>query len=235
MEFHFGYAMMVLLGLSIAVLFRPAKQFNSAQKREYYRLQAITLVAAIIGAKLAVLMGDALWPLKPFHDWEQLLLSGRSVVGALLFGFVVAEACKPLLKYQLAPNDRFALIVPFSIATGRVGCWLAGCCPGLPMDEPFGIVGHDGVARFPAALIEMCFHLAAGCSLIFLFKRKLLTGRLFALYLVGYGVFRFATEFVRDTEKAFGGFSAYQWMCVALVLAGSTALYLRRQNQGVAI
>ena len=223
-----AYAGMVLLGIVLLLAFRPARHYASAERAQYWRLQAITLVAALIGAKFAVLMGDARWPLVPFHDWGQLLLSGRSIVGALLFGFLAAEAAKPLLHYRLPPNDRFAILLPFSIATGRMGCWLAGCCVGIESDGPLAMVGIDGVSRVPAPLLEMAFHLAAGVALIVLWKQRVLAGRLFAAYLVAYGVFRFGSEFWRVTPKAFAGLSAYQWFALAMVLAGAVALYVRR-------
>lgn len=223
-----AYAGMVLLGIVLLLAFRPARHYVSADRAQYWRLQAITLVAALVGAKFAVLMGDALWPLRPFHEWEQLLLSGRSIVGALLFGFLAAEAAKPLLGYTLPPNDRFAILLPFSIATGRLGCWLAGCCVGIESDGPLAMVGVDGVPRIPAPLLELAFHLAAGVALIVLWRRRLLAGRLFAAYLVAYGAFRFGSEFWRVTPKAFAGLSAYQWMAAAMVIAGAAALIVRR-------
>lgn len=225
---HIAYALMVLMGIALFIFFRPATHYSSAEKQSYYRLQAITLIAAVLGAKFAVLVGDALWPLKPFHGWLDLLTSGRSIVGALLFGFLAAEVFKPLLGYRLPPNDRFAIVLPFSIATGRVGCWLSGCCLGIPMQGPLALVGADGISRFPAPLVEASFHLLAGICLVILWRRKIMAGRLFALYLVLYGLFRFGTEFFRVTEKAFFGYSAYQWFALAMVLAGVTALYLRR-------
>jgi phosphatidylglycerol---prolipoprotein diacylglyceryl transferase len=227
---HLAYALMVLLGLSLFIFFRPAAQFATVDKRSYYRLQVITFVAAILGAKFAVLLGDALWPLQPFHDWLDLLISGRSIVGALLFGFIAAEVFKPILGYKLPPNDRFAIVLPFSIATGRMGCWLSGCCLGVPMEGAFSLVGLDGVARFPAPLVEMLFHILAGLVLVILWRKKILVGRLFALYLVSYGIFRFSSEFLRVTEKAFYGYSAYQWFSIMMVVAGVTALYFRRNS-----
>jgi phosphatidylglycerol---prolipoprotein diacylglyceryl transferase len=223
-----AYAGMVLLGIVLLLAFRPARHYASAERAQYWRLQAITLVAALVGAKFAVLMGDARWPLVPFDDWAGLLLSGRSIVGALLFGFLAAEAAKPLLKYPLPPNDRFAILLPFSIATGRIGCWLAGCCLGVESHGPFAVVGRDGIARIPAAPIEFAFHVLAGIVLILLWRRRVLAGRLFAAYLVAYGLFRFGSEFWRATPKAFAGWSAYQWMAIAMVIAGSVALYARR-------
>lgn len=229
LDLQLAYAFMVLLGIALVLLVRPASAYSSRERQQYYRLQAITLVGAILGAKLAVLMGDALWPLQPFHGWAELALSGRSIVGALLFGFIAAEVAKPLLRYTLPPNDRFAVVLPFSIATGRLGCWISGCCLGVEMHGPLAMTAADGVSRFPAALVELGFHLAAGATLLMLWRRKRLAGRLFALYLMAYGAFRFGSEFWRVTPKAFAGLSAYQWMCLAMVAAGAVSFHWRRR------
>ncbi|HQZ31382.1 MAG TPA: prolipoprotein diacylglyceryl transferase [Arenimonas sp.] len=229
LDLQLAYAFMVLLGFALVLLVRPASAYSSRERHQYYRLQAITLVGAILGAKLAVVMGDALWPLQPFHGWAELALSGRSIVGALLFGFIAAEVAKPLLNYTLPPNDRFAVVLPFSIATGRLGCWISGCCLGVEMHGPLAMTAADGVSRFPAALVELGFHLAAGATLLMLWRRKRFAGRLFALYLMAYGAFRFGSEFWRVTPKAFAGLSAYQWMCLAMVAAGAASFHLRRR------
>ena len=229
LDLQLAYAFMVLLGIALVLLVRPASAYSSRERQQYYRLQAITLVGAILGAKLAVLMGDALWPLQPFHGWAELALSGRSIVGALLFGFIAAEVAKPLLRYTLPPNDRFAVVLPFSIATGRLGCWISGCCLGVEMHGPLAMTAADGVSRFPAALVELGFHLAGGATLLMLWRRKRLVGRLFALYLMAYGAFRFGSEFWRVTPKAFAGLSAYQWMCLAMVAAGAASFHWRRR------
>jgi phosphatidylglycerol:prolipoprotein diacylglycerol transferase len=225
-----AYAGMVLLGIALFLAFRPTSHYAAPERRAYIRLQMLTLLGALLGAKFVVLMGDSGWPVVPFHDWTDLLVSGRSIVGALLFGFLVAEGLKPLLGYRLPPNDRFAIVLPFSVATGRLGCWMSGCCLGIPMQGPFALVGVDGISRFPAPLVELAFHLLCGVSFIMLWKKKRMAGRLFALYLVAYGVFRFLTEFLRVTPKVFDGLSAYQWFSMMIVLAGAAALYLRRER-----
>ena len=231
-DIHDGYTMMVMLGMAVTLAFPSTKYFaNPHDKRRYWSLQIITAVAAVIGAKVAVLFGDALWPLRPFHDWQALLGSGRSIVGALLFGFIAAEAAKPLLRYDIPPNDRFAIILPFSIGIGRFGCFLAGCCRGIPYNGPLAITYSDGIPRHPAQLYEMAFHLIMGMVLIVLYRRQILFGRLFALYLVSYGVYRFFSEFIRETAKPFDGLSAYQWMCILMVIVGGIALIVRSRRQ----
>jgi len=231
-DLHAGYMAMVVLGFLLTLSFPLTKNFTDpGDRKRYYAIQIVTIVAAVVGAKLAVLLGDALWPLKPFDDWYALIGSGRSIVGALLFGFLAAEAAKPLLRYDIPPNDRFAVILPFSIGIGRLGCLLAGCCRGVPWDGPWAIVYADGIPRHPAPLYEMLFNLAMGFVLLALCRRQILFGRLFALYLVAYGTFRFFIEFIRETAKPYDGLSAYQLMCVAMIVAGAWALIARTRRQ----
>ena len=230
-DIHESYALLMVASVVLLFAAPTTRHFTRAEDRgRYYTMQAITALGAVAGAKLGVVFGDALWPLRPFDDWSALLSSGRSIAGALLFGFLAVEAAKPLLRYDLPPNDRFAVALPFSIAIGRIGCLVAGCCRGAPHDGVLAVAYDDGVLRHPAQLYEALFQLVAGYALLVLWRRKMLFGRLFALYLASYGAFRFATEFIRDTAKPFSGLSAYQWMAIAMILAGSTAIYLRSRR-----
>jgi hypothetical protein len=70
-DLHFAYAAMVILGIGLVLAFPVTKHFEDPRdKRRYYAMQIITAVCAVIGAKLAVVLGDALWPLREFHGWD---------------------------------------------------------------------------------------------------------------------------------------------------------------------
>jgi phosphatidylglycerol---prolipoprotein diacylglyceryl transferase len=230
LDLHAGYSGLVLLGLGLTLAFPVTHGLGELDKRIYVRLQVLTLIAALIGAKIAVIIGDGLWPLQPWPSWRDFIYSGRSIVGALLVGFVTAEIAKPFLRYSQPPNDRFAMMLPFSIGIGRIGCWTIGCCPGVRWDSPYARLDAAGIARFPAQLAEITFQVTMGVMLVFLWRSGRFRGRLFALYLVAYGSFRFISEYWRETNKAFAGFSAYQWMAIALVVCGIWSLHHYRQN-----
>ncbi|HEY8041965.1 MAG TPA: prolipoprotein diacylglyceryl transferase family protein [Polyangiaceae bacterium] len=194
----------------------------------YWALQVVTLLGAIVGAKLAMLAGDLGWPVVPLGGWHTLLWSGRSITGGLIGGFLAAEATKPLVGWTLPPNNHFAAKLPFSIALGRLGCLLGGCCRGLPHEGALSVVYDDGIPRWPAPVFEMVFQLAVGLLFVRLVRRDALVGRLFALYLMLYGAFRFATEPLRETPKSLGGaLSVYQALSIVMIALGALSFFAR--------
>lgn len=231
--FPISYVVPVALGLLLAILYPVAGHLTRDDRRRYYLLQAITLVGAIVGAKIVVLMGDHGWPAVPLDGIGDVARAGRSVIGGLLGGFFTAEAAKPLLGYTQPPNDRFAAVLPFSLAIGRAGCFVTGCCRGVPYEGWPSVTYSDGIARHPAQLYEAAFQFAMGVLLVALVRRRVLRGRLFALYLVAYGAFRFLSEFIRETPHFLGGYSVYQAFCVVMVIAGAVTLALRSKGVDV--
>ena len=221
----------VLLALSFPV---TAHFRHKSQRKQYYFLQGITLLGAIFGAKISVLFGDYHWPWVTLKDWRQVIWSGRSITGALIFGFLFAETAKPMIGYAMPPNDRFAALLPFTIGIGRIGCLTAGCCGGLPYQGWCALHGADGVSRYPTQAIEIMFQFTVGLLFILLLKRQILFGRLFSLYLILYGAFRFMTEFIRDTPKFVGGFSGYQALALLMILLGAAFLFKRTIAQPAA-
>lgn len=233
-EFHLWYVIPVVLALLLGSLFPVTKHIRETSlRRQYYVLQGITLVSAIVGAKLTFVVAEIGWPWEPWPGWSVVLASGRSIVGALVFGLLGAECAKPLLKYPLPPNDRFAAILPLSIAIGRIGCLANGCCRGVPYDGIVAIRYDDGITRHPAPLYEMAFHLAACAVALVLVRRNYLKGCVFSVYLMAYGVFRFGTEFLRETPKTFATLSAYQWLALAMVVLGVSFLAKRYSKWNV--
>lgn len=227
--FHPAYLLFVGLGVLVALAFPVTRHIRQErQRRQYYLLQVITIIGAVIGAKLSVLVGDYHWPWVAVNDWRNVLWSGRSITGALIFGFLFAEIAKPIVGYAMPPNDRFAALLPFTIATGRVGCLIAGCCGGLPCDGWYAVHDAAGVARYPTQLIEILFQLVVGVSFLMLVRRGRLYGHLFSVYLILYGIFRFLTESIRDTPKFFGGYSGYQLLALVMVALGA-GFFLKRK------
>ncbi len=176
------------------------------------------LGGAFLGAKLAYLFaeGGVVW-----HSPDRWLLiaTGKSVLGGILGGYAGVETMKHLVGHKASTGDLFAPIIPLGIALGRVGCWLHGCCLGIPITDGWGGVrDKEGVCRWPSSQVELLFQL--GMFAVIVAMRHRWAGRLFYVYLVAYGVFRFLHEWLRETPKWWGIVSGYQIIALAMAVVG---------------
>ena len=192
------------------------------------------LAGAFFGAKL-VYLGAEGW--LHWHDENRwlVLATGKSITGALLGGYAAVEIAKRLLGYTRATGDWFAVIAPIGIMLGRIGCVVHGCCLGR-MCEPawFTINDAGGVARWPAALAELIFNALMLGVVLMLRWKKALPGQHFHIYLMAYGIFRFAHEFVRATPQIAGPFSGYQFAALGVAALGLLGFIARRRKQSLA-
>lgn len=192
-------------------------------------LYLAALLGALVGAKLVYLLAEG------WRDWGQpdrwgRLASGKTVLGGLLLGYPAVEWAKRILHYPRPTGDRFALVVPLSLAIGRVGCLAQGCCLGRTCPVSwYTVEDARGIARWPAVPVELGFNLTALAVLGLLHLVDRQRGQRFHLFLVGYGVFRFLHEFVRDTPRIphLGPFSGYHLAALALAALGLSG-YARR-------
>ena len=129
---------------------------------------------------------------KLFSVIEKFRLSAvneMSLFGAIFFMpfaiWAIAKICKvkPLLLFDISvPGFLFMFIC------GRINCLITGCCYGLYMTQSL---------RWPVREGEIALYLV----LLIIFGRRLKKGRfsgtLYPLFMIIYGIFRFAAEFVR--------------------------------------
>jgi phosphatidylglycerol:prolipoprotein diacylglycerol transferase len=222
-----AYGWLMLAGILVSIILWS----RMAQGDE--RLLLIYLAAlagAFLGAKL-VYLGAEGW--LHWHDANRwlVLATGKSITGALFGGYAAVEIAKRLLGYKAATGDWFAIIVPLSIMLGRVGCVLQGCCLGRACEASWFTVNDvAGVARWPAAQVELLFNGLAFGAILLLRRTNILPGQHFHLYLVAYGLFRFAHEFLRATPQILGPISGYQIAALGLVGLG-TVRFVQRQRQ----
>jgi phosphatidylglycerol:prolipoprotein diacylglycerol transferase len=188
------------------------------------------LGGAFLGAKLAYVFSEG-WRDWPMQERWLRLAAGKSIVGGLLGGYAGVELMKWLVGYRKSTGDLFAFVGPLGIALGRVGCWLQGCCLGKPTHWKWlAVQDRQGVARWPASQMELLFQLVMFAVLLVLKRRGGWEGRLFFLYLLCYGVFRFSHEFLRDTPTLAWGWSGYQILSVVMMVAGAIMLWRRRSQ-----
>jgi phosphatidylglycerol:prolipoprotein diacylglycerol transferase len=87
-----------------------------------------------------------------------------------------------------------------------------------------------GVPLHPSFLYEIVFHFAMFGVLLRLRQRIDLWGELFKVYLLAYGIFRFAVEYTRANDVVWAGLTRSQLFLIpsVLLLAGRLAWLYRR-------
>ena len=127
--------------------------------------------------------------------------------------------------FQIA--DFVAPLVPLGLAMGRLGNFINGELWGRITDVPWGMVFpmSDGAIRHPSQLYQMACEGLLLFLILWLFSRKPRpTGQVSALFLIGYGFFRFIVEYTREPDDFLGflalGLSMGQWLSVPMIIAG---------------
>ncbi len=178
------------------------------------------LFGSVIGAKVVYLAAEGWLQWDSPLMWQQWL-TGKSIVGALIGGYIGVELAKKLAGYTKATGDNFALVVPLAIAFGRIGCLLQGCCLGkVCAPDWWTIADNRGVARWPAVPVEMLFNVIFAAVVMLLRWKGWARGQHFHLYLMAYGVFRVLHEPLRETPTVVESVTGYQIAAGVLFLVG---------------
>jgi phosphatidylglycerol---prolipoprotein diacylglyceryl transferase len=198
------------------------------------RIRLVAIVCAGVGAHLAHLVPTVLGWLNQGPGADEGLF-GRSVLGGLLAGWAGVEVSKWRLGVTTSVGPSLAAPLAFSLAWGRLGCWFAGCCGGIPSQSWAALVDAHGVRRWPVQPVEVAFHAVAFGWLFARAKRRRANGLDLVAYLASYGAVRFALEFVRWHPTLWLGLTWYQWLSVALVLPSAVLWSLRYQSSRLQI
>jgi len=212
--------------------------FNGATGRTPWTRQDVEdmLFLGVMGVILGGRIGYCLFykpgyyaahPLEVFAVWQ----GGMSFHGGLI-GVVLAEVwfARSRGRGLFEVADFVAPCVPTGLAMGRLGNFINGELWGrvASPDLAWGMVfrGAGDLPRHPSQLYQF---LGEGLLLFVVMwwyaRQPRKPGQVAALFLMGYGILRFAAEFFREPDAHLGllslGMSMGQWLCVPMVLAGA--------------
>ena len=172
-------------------------------------------VGAVLGSKILGCLEQA--P-EIVHEWRNpvYLISGKSIVGGLVGGWIAVEWIKRRLGITVSTGDLFAVPLTLGIAIGRIGCFLAGLPDqtyGIATTLPWGVDFGDGILRHPTQLYEMAFLLTFGLALWMFLRQPHRNGDVFKLFIAGYMGWRLLVDFLKPEFRVFG-LSIIQWTCL---------------------
>jgi phosphatidylglycerol:prolipoprotein diacylglycerol transferase len=230
----------LILGMGLAV--KEARR-QGVDPQAVLDLGFYLALAGIIGARLFYVLQDA--GFYRTHPWDifKLWHGGLVFHGGLLAALPVGWFFLKRMKLSFWPVfDLFAPSLAIGQALGRIGCFFAGCCYGVPTALPWAVTFSDpgtlampGVPLHPTQLYD-----AFGLFVIFgvlaaVRRRTWFAGELSCLYLVLQGTLRFAVEFYRGDPRSMlwnSTISLPQVISLLLLLGGLVSFfYLRRAGR----
>jgi phosphatidylglycerol:prolipoprotein diacylglycerol transferase len=181
---------------------------------------ASATMGAMVGSKLLYWCED---PALTLAHWREpaYLMSGKTMVGALIGGLFAVELAKQILGIKRRTGDLFAVPLCLGIAIGRIGCFLTGLedhTAGIATSLPWGVNFGDGTPRHPTQLYEALFALALGGYLWRRMQLPSVPGDIFKTFMVAYFAFRLACDFLKPDVRVFLGMSSIQLACVAMLI-----------------
>ena len=239
------YGVLVVSGL-IAGLYVASRlgEREGMKRDDVYNLGIYLALAGILGSKLALILQERDYYLR---DPRQLFSMATLQSGGVYYGGLILAILVGLWytrRHQLLflrTADAFAPGIAIGHAIGRLGCFSAGCCWGLPTSLPWGVTFTDpysndvvgvplGVPLHPTQLYE-----SAAEFVIFIFlysqcRKKQFDGQVLGWYLVLYASARFLVEFLRShvgEAMLFGSLSDAQGISLILIGVGAWLLWLR--------
>ena len=236
----YGYGLMIAIGV-LAAYFAASllAKKQSLDPDPVFSLLLVGVGFGILGAKL-------LYYITIFDEIlanPKLLLDvgdGFVVYGGVILGIAAAYLyCRikklPFLSYLDCAAPAIALAQGF----GRIGCFLAGCCYGIPFDSPISVTfqhsdfAPNGIPLFPTQLVSSGLNFLHFLLLTLLLRSGKLKNRIGPAYLIFYSVGRFGIEFLRgDLERGkVGALSTSQFISLFVAAAGIALLFLLTVKQ----
>lgn len=240
------YGLMYLLGFGAAYLLigHLSRLRNLALTKDGI---SDLLFYAVLGVVLGGRLGYVLFynpaqylsrPLEVFAVWQ----GGMSFHGGLL-GVVAASVifCWRRKLPILLAGDVLATSATIGLGLGRIGNFINGELWGRVTEQPWGVVfpGGGSLPRHPSQLYEATLEgLVLFIILYLLHRLKVTEGVPFFSFFVGYGLFRFLVEFVRQPDAhlgfLWGGATMGQLLSLPMILfglAGYLYLFLKRDSR----
>lgn len=209
------YGFMIMCGALAGYFYMShvAKKELNIPPDKIQNLAIMIILAAFVGGKLFFYFEDPAYYFSEPKNMIKNFRQGFVFYGSLIFAIPIAIWYFRKEKWPTwAFLDRLAITALIIHTFGRMGCFFAGCCYGVPTDSFLGVTFTDPesqaeplhTALHPTQLYEATFLVLLLIFLLMLKRHKRFEGQLFFAYVIIYAVGRSIIEVFRgDLRRGF--------------------------------
>jgi phosphatidylglycerol:prolipoprotein diacylglycerol transferase len=243
----YGLALAVAFWLGIELSAREARR-RGMDPVNIVDLGIVVLISSVVGSRLLYVLGHLDQYRGHLIDVVKIWEGGLTFYGGLIAGVLFGVGYLKIKKIPVPEaTDVIAPQIALGIAIARVGCFMNGCCFGKPSNLPWACSFPPGSQAgwvLPGVTLQPTQVYSTIANLvIFLFLRRLLhsrhvPGTVFYAFLLAYGMWRFAIDFLRYYEPemyfAVGRLSLTynQILSIGIALIGVFLLVRARRRVG---
>lgn len=246
-EFIRSYGIMLAIGFLIGIIWARKRAVKAGiPPEQVIDLSFIVLIASVIGSRFFYVIyhldefsDNLLDIVNPFQGGT-VGIAGLSMMGGILLALISAVvffAAKKIDPWPLCD----AMMPMFALGLGitRIGCFLNGCCYGLPSHDHFGLVfppdspagfHYPGIPIIPTQLYSALAGIAILAVVLASERFKKFNGHSFWMTIGLYSIWRFVIDFYRYYEDSMifatignQSYSRNQFLSVLLLLVSIIA------------
>ncbi len=222
-----GYGLMIAIGLLCAIFLADYRA-----KKKGLNDDAVWTIA-MLAASIGFLGAKILFVIVEFDTFLENPIAVLGSQGFVVYGGIIAGALTGYIYTKVKKIDFLTyldLVMPsVSVAQGfgRIGCFLAGCCYGRETTTALGVIFPEGslapagISLLPTQIFSSVGNFVIAGVLIWYSRKNKVKGNVGAMYMVLYGIGRFAIEILRnDSRGSVGQLSTSQFISIFIVLGG---------------
>ncbi len=216
----FSYGVLLAISFLVGIYWGMARAEKRGIDRNHIMdLSIIIVLCAILGSRFLYVVthleefhGRWLDTINPFQSTGEIGIAGLSMLGGVVFtiaAVIIFSRVKNISLLRLM--DVLAPTFALGIFLTRIGCFLNGCCYGMPCELPWGMIFplhspagsmFQGVHIHPTQLYASLYGLIILVVMYLLDRKPKFDGFMLSLFFMLYGTSRFLIDFVRYYEES---------------------------------
>ncbi len=143
----YGIILLISISVSLLYIYKMLKKENIKDKNIYLYILLYGIFAIVFGKIYTIVTSNF-----KYNIIDAGLSSYGGLVGVILASIIfeaIVPTNKKIIKYTI-------ISLPLTYGIGKIACFVAGCCYGIPYNEIFNVIYKDdlNIGLFPIQLLE---------------------------------------------------------------------------------